>query len=364
VERFEEEWAAYCGTAYSVGVSDGTAALELALRALDIGPGDEVVVPTNTFVATWEAVAAVGATIVPVDVDPETLLITARGVEAALTERTAAVIPVHLFGQPADMDAINAVAKRWGIDVVEDAAQAHGATWRQKRAGSLGDVGCFSFYPGKNLGAFGDAGALVTNRAEVAERARSLANHGRARNAADRHVMVGDNRRLDALQAGVLSLKLPYLDAWNEARREAAAQYARALDGIPVRRVAVAAGAVSVYHLQVIETERRDEVRKALADEGISTGIHYSAPCHLQPAFAGYGAMRLPVAEAAAKRIVSLPMYPHLSRQDVRRVADALARALGAEGTRAPARVRSVQEPYLRLVKSNEGGDERPGAHQ
>lgn len=328
VERFEAEWAAYCGARHCVGVSDGTAALELALAALGVGPGDEVIVPANTFIATVEAVAAVGATPVLIDVDPATLLMTAEGVEAALSPRTAAVIAVHLYGQPVDMDSINAVAGAAGIAVIEDAAQAHGATWRGARAGSLGTVGCFSFYPGKNLGAFGDAGGVVTNERGLAERIRCLANHGRPRGAAERHVLMGRNHRLDGLQAAILSLKLRRLDTWNAARRTAARLYAEALRGLPMQPVAIRPGAVSSHHLAVVLAPDRDELRRQLAAEGIGTGIHYAVPCHLQPACAAYPARSLPVVEAAAGRLLSLPMHPALSQADIAKVASALARAL------------------------------------
>ncbi len=328
VERFESEWAAYCGTRHCVGVSDGTAALELALRALGIGGGDEVIVPANTFIATVEAVVATGALPVMVDVDPRTLLITAEHVAAACTPRTAAVIPVHLFGQPVDMDAIGRVAARAGIAVIEDAAQAHGATWRGLRAGGLADIGCFSFYPGKNLGAFGDAGAVVTNRPELAERIRVLANHGRDLDAAERHVRVGRNQRLDGLQAAVLSVKLPRLEAWNRGRRKAADAYGRLLDGLPAGMVRIADGAVSSHHLAVVQVDGRDAVRRALAERGIGTGIHYAIPCHRQPALADLPAVSLPVVERAAGRILSLPMFPHLDDARVARVVEALADAL------------------------------------
>jgi dTDP-4-amino-4,6-dideoxygalactose transaminase len=234
IERFEAAWAGYCGTSCAVGLASGTAALELSLRALDIGPGDEVILPTNTFIATASAVANVGATPVFVDVDPATLLMTAGDVSAALSPRTAAVIAVHLYGQPADMDALGEVARRAGIVVIEDAAQAHGATWNGRRAGGLSTVGCFSFYPGKNLGAYGDAGAIVTNDAALAERVRSLANHGRAANDAGLHEHRGGNHRLDTLQAAVLLAKLPHLDRWNAQRRAAAERYRRLLADLPV----------------------------------------------------------------------------------------------------------------------------------
>ncbi|MFO1070022.1 MAG: DegT/DnrJ/EryC1/StrS family aminotransferase [Geminicoccaceae bacterium] len=331
VERFERSWADYCGRRHGLGTADGTAALELALRALGIGPGDEVIVPANTFIATVEAVLGVGALPVLVDVDPDTLLLTAAHVEAALTPRTAAVIPVHLFGQPCDMDAIGAVAAKAGLAVIEDAAQAHGASWRGRRVGSFGDLACFSFYPGKNLGAFGDAGAVVTDRDDLAARIRCLGNHGRDPAAAERHLLVGRNQRLDALQAAVLSAKLPRLDAWNAARQRLAARYAKGLAGSAARMVTVAEGAVSVHHLAVVQVEDRDAVRRALAAEGIATGIHYAIPCHLQPALAHLRTAPLPVTEAAATRILSLPMFPHLTDAQVDRVVEALRRATDSD---------------------------------
>jgi dTDP-4-amino-4,6-dideoxygalactose transaminase len=330
VERFEAEWAAYCGTRYAVGVSDGTAAIELSLRALGIGPGSEVIVPTNTFVATWEAVVAAGAHPVPVDVDRDTLLMTAGAVDAACSEKTAAVIVVHLFGQPADMDAMRSVADRRGIALIEDAAQAHGATWKDRRVGGFGDAGCFSFYPGKNLGAFGDAGAVVTNDRQLADRIRSFGNHGRSPTEAHRHLVVGDNRRLDGLQAAILSAKLPHLERWNRGRRRAADDYRAAMAGLPVRAVATAPGAVSAYHLAVVEIDHRDAIRDALTHAGIGTGVHYADPCHRQPAFAGLVSGHYPVSEHAAGRILSLPMGPHLSAEQIGLIASALARALTA----------------------------------
>jgi dTDP-4-amino-4,6-dideoxygalactose transaminase len=330
VERFEAEWAAYCGTRYAVGVSDGTAAIELSLRALGIGPGSEVIVPTNTFVATWEAVAAAGALPVPVDVDPRTLLMTADAVDAACTEKTAAVIAVHLFGQPVDMDAMRSTADRRGIALIEDAAQAHGATWMGRRVGGFGDAGCFSFYPGKNLGAFGDAGAVATNDRQLADRIRSFGNHGRSPTEGQRHLVVGDNRRLDGLQAAILSAKLPHLDRWNRARSRAADDYRAALAGLPVTPVATATGAVSVHHLAVVELDQREAVRDALAQAGIGTGIHYAEPCHRQPAFARLVSGQFPVSERAAARILSLPMGPHVTTEQITQIANTLARALAA----------------------------------
>ena len=326
VERFEAEWAAYCDARHCVGVSDGTAAIKLALQALNIGIGQEVIVPANTFIATWEAVHAVGATPVPIDVDPKTLLLTADAVSAACTSRTAAVIPVHLFGQPVNMDAVNQVAKREGIYVIEDAAQAHGATWRGQRVGALGDVGCFSFYPGKNLGAFGDAGAVVTNQSDIADRVRSLGNHGRHKESADRHVCIGMNHRLDSLQAAVLSVKLPHLDRWNAERQRSARYYNELLSELEVKSVEAAPGAQSCHHLYVVQVAERDRVRRDLELNGVTTGIHYKTPCHVQPAFAS--SARLPVTERAADRILSLPMFPHLTNQQIDRVVDALTSAV------------------------------------
>jgi len=328
VERFEAEWAAYCGTKYCVGLSNGTSALQLALAGLGIRIGDEVIVPANTFVATVEAIEAVGATPVFIDVNPQTLLMTASVVEAAITPRTAAVIAVHLYGQPVDMDEICRTASAAGIAVIEDAAQAHGATWNGRRAGSLSTIGCFSFYPGKNLGAFGDAGAVVTNDDALAERIRSMSNHGRARDNPHQHEIVGNNYRLDALQAAILSIKLKRLEEWNAQRRRAAKTYESALAPLPLEIVKTAPGAVSSHHLFVIMTEHRDDMRRALAAENIATGIHYPTPCHCQPAFMTKRRVRLPVVEGAARRILSLPMYPHLSDSTVGRVADAIGQAL------------------------------------
>jgi dTDP-4-amino-4,6-dideoxygalactose transaminase len=328
VARFEAEWAAYCGTRQCVGLASGTAALQLSLAALGVGRGDEVIVPANTFIASAAAVVEVGAQPVFVDVDPHTLLMTAEAVQAALTPRTAAIMAVHLYGQPVDMDALGEVAAAAGVAVIEDAAQAHGATWAGRRAGGLSRIGCFSFYPGKNLGAFGDAGAVVTDDDSLAETIRSLANHGRARDGHYRHERIGGNHRLDALQAAALSIKLKRLDAWNAARRRAAGWYGSALAGLPLERVRIAASAVSSHHLEVVQSADRDRLRAALGEAGIGSGIHYPIPCHLQPAFAAAAGPRLPVAERAAGRILSLPMHPHLSEADVARVAEAITGAV------------------------------------
>jgi dTDP-4-amino-4,6-dideoxygalactose transaminase len=328
VERFEAEWAGYCGVRHCVGVSSGTAALELCLRALGIGPGNEVIVPANTFIATAEAVAAVGAEPVFVDVDPSTLLVTASGVAHALTPRTAGVIAVHMYGQPADMDSINCVARAAGIVVIEDAAQAHGATWKGKRAGSLSHAGCFSFYPGKNLGAFGDAGAVVSDDSALVDRIRVLSNHGRPPGAPHLHDLVGGNDRLDALQAAILMVKLKRLDTWNAARRRAAERYEEMLADLPVQLLRTAEGACSSYHLMVIQTAGRNELRQRLLAEGVSTGIHYPIPCHRQRSFLSYDTSSLPAAEALADRILSLPMFPHLKNAQIDHVAEAIRRAV------------------------------------
>ncbi|HEY2225166.1 DegT/DnrJ/EryC1/StrS family aminotransferase [Actinomycetospora sp.] len=326
VERFEGEWARYCGTTEAVGVANGTDALVLALRALGIGGGDEVVVPANTFVATAEAVVLAGARPRFADVDPGTLLLTADGLAAAITPRTAAVIVVHLYGQTADMDALDAVAARAGLPVIEDAAQAHGATWAGRRAGSMGRLGCFSFYPGKNLGAFGDAGAVVTTDPRLADTLRSLRNHGRAGGHHERHDLVGTNSRMDTLQAAVLSAKLARLDGWTGARRAIADRYREAAPGTgAVRLVRVDSRAAPVHHLAVAMTDDRDGLRAFLAQRGIATAVHYPVPCHLQAAFTRFADGPLPVAEAAAARIVSLPLFPHMTDDQVAAVCGAVA---------------------------------------
>jgi len=325
VEGFEALWAEYCEVDHAIGVANGTDALRLTLEALGIGAGDEVIVPTNTFIATAAAVAAVGATPVFVDVDPATLLITPFHVEAAVSDRTAAVIPVHLYGQPVDMPAIMEVAGKAGIAVIEDAAQAHGARWNGTRVGSFGDAACFSFYPGKNLGALGDGGAVVTRDASLADRIRQLSNHGRG---ADRyhHDVVGSNSRLDGLQAAFLTVKLPHLDAGNAARRAASARYTQLLSSLPIQLTEQRPEAESVFHLFVVQTSDRDHLIQDLASEGIAAGLHYPVPCHLQPAFAHVSTPGLPVAEQAALRILSLPMFPHISEEQVEMTADVIRR--------------------------------------
>jgi dTDP-4-amino-4,6-dideoxygalactose transaminase len=331
VERFEEEWAAYCGTAHAIGVANGTDALHLALRATGIGPGDEVIVPTNTFVATAEAVALAGATPRFADVDPETLLLTPKTLQAAISSRTRAVIVVHLYGQIPDMDAIGRLAASSGILVIEDAAQAHGATWRGRRAGSFGVAGCFSFYPGKNLGAVGDAGAVVTDDDEIAEWLRSMRDHGRSAGLHHEHLHLGTNSRLDAIQAAVLSAKLPRLDQWVAGRRALAEQYREQLRGGPVRLVQQVPDGEHAYHLMVARVPDRERVRRGLSSVGIETGLHYPTPCHVLAPYRRYAHGPLPVAERAADQIVSLPLFPHMTAEQVTRVATELQRLVTAE---------------------------------
>ena len=325
VTQFEEEWAEFCGSRYAIGVANGTDAIHLALRAVGIGPGDEVVVPANTFVATVEAIVLAGARPRFADVDDATLLITPAAIEAVLTPATRAVIAVHLYGQMPDMVAIDQTAARHGLLVIEDAAQAQGATWQGRRAGSYGTVGCFSFYPGKNLGAFGDAGAVVTSDPVVDERIRSLRDHGRSGSGGHyQHDSFGMNSRLDAVQAVVLSAKLRRLTEWNASRRRLYAQYNALVDPAAARMVAETPDAKGAVHLAVARVLERDRVREDLAAAGIATGIHYPTPCHLMPAYREFADGPLPVAEAAANELVSLPMYPHLDAADVARVCETL----------------------------------------
>lgn len=330
VAEFEARFAAYCGTRHAVGVANGTDALQLTLEALGIGPGDEVVVPANTFVATAAAVVRAGAAPAFVDVDPDTLLITAEILAAALTPRTRAVVVVPLYGNMPDMDGLGAVAARAGIALVEDAAQAHGAEWADRRAGSFGAAGCFSFYPGKNLGAFGDAGAVVTADAALADRVRSLANHGRTGGTAHyEHEYVGTNSRLDTLQAIALTAKLARNEDWTEARIALADRYRKRLTGSAVRLTEVHPAARHVYHLMVVRVRRREAVRAALAAAGIQSGVHYPVPCHRQPALRRYATGPLPVCEQAAAEQLSLPLFPHMTRAQVDRVCEVLDQATG-----------------------------------
>jgi dTDP-4-amino-4,6-dideoxygalactose transaminase len=320
----EEAFASYCSAHYAVGVDNGTSALELILRAYGIGPGDEVITVANTFIATTLAITHVGARPVLVDVDPVTYNIDVNQIPRVITARTRAIIPVHLYGQPADMDAINSIAEEHRLIVVEDACQAHGAEYRGRRTGSLGHAAAFSFYPSKNLGACGDAGMVVTNDEAVAETIRMLRNVGQARKYY--HDLLGHNHRIDNLQSAILRVKLPHLDGWNNARRERAAQYNELLAGTGAETPSEASYTRHVYHLYVVQVDRRDEFQAYLSEHGVSTGIHYPVPIHLQKAYADLGYRRgdFPVTEAQVDRIVSLPMYAELSPEMVEYVADVI----------------------------------------
>lgn len=326
VEAFEQEFAAYCGVGHAVAVNSGTAALHLALLALGVGPGDEVITVANTFIATAEAISACGATPVFIDVDAQTDLMDPALLESAITPRTRAIIPVHLYGQVAEMEAIRAIAARHNIPVIEDACQAHGATYRGQRAGSLGAIGCFSFYPSKNLGAIGEGGMAVTDSPELAAAMRTLRDHGQSRRYY--HDVVGYNYRMSALQGAALRVKLPYLDGWNARRRAHAQRYDRLLAGLPVETTVEAPTGESVYHLYVVRVPDRDALRAHLAASGIATGVHYPVPIHLQEAYAdlGYRSGSLPVTEEHAAQIVSLPMYAELTDAQIDAVVAAIAR--------------------------------------
>jgi dTDP-4-amino-4,6-dideoxygalactose transaminase len=330
VERFEHNWSTYCGVRHAIGVANGTDALELILMALAIGPGDEVVVPANTFVATAEAVVAVGARPRFVDVDPRTLLITADAVRAAIGPRTAAVMAVHLYGAMADMVGITEVCDQAGVALIEDAAQAHGADHHGRRAGAWGIAAGFSFYPGKNLGAFGDAGAVTTNDPHLAQRIRSLRDHGRADDDKHLHQLSGRNSRLDGIQAVVLDRKLEELDEWNRQRAAAAARYRRLLPSAAIVP-AVPLGTTSVHHLMVVEVPRRNEVLKGLTDRGVGVGIHYPVPCHRQNAFRRFSDGPLPNCQRAAARLLSLPMHPLLTDDEIAFVCSCVGELLEME---------------------------------
>lgn len=334
VEEFEREFAAYCESGFAVGVSSGTEALALALRALEIGAGDEVIVPSNSFIATAEAVSAVGATPRLVDVDPESHLITAEIVERNLGPRVRCVIPVHLFGATVELDPILELTREAGVHLIEDACQAHGARYRGRRVGTLGVFGCFSFYPTKNLGAWGDGGAVITPVPELAERVQLLRAHGERPRY--RHRVVGTTARLDALQAAVLRRKLTRLDGWNDERRRlGAALRERLLDGLgedggPAQSVELTsapfAEADHVHHLFVVRSDRRDELREHLSARGVASAIHYPTPIHLTEAYGELGMTSgsLPVSERLAQRMCSLPLFPGMTDAELERVADAV----------------------------------------
>ncbi|MHB1295049.1 MAG: DegT/DnrJ/EryC1/StrS family aminotransferase [Anaerolineae bacterium] len=327
VSLFENEFAQYCEAKVAVGVDSGTSALEMALRAYHVGPGDEVITAANTFIATALAISYTGATPVFVDIDPETHTIDPKQIERAITDRTKAIIPVHLYGQPADMDPIMEIAHHYEMVVIEDACQAHGARYKGRRTGSLGHAAAFSFYPSKNLGAFGDGGMVVTNDEEAAASIAMMRNYGQKEKY--RHVLRGYNRRLDTLQAAVLRVKLQHLDAWNAARREHAKTYRQVLEGLPVILPADAVYAESVYHLYVVRAQDRDALCQELGRRGVSCGVHYPVPIHLQEAYRdlGYGPGSFPITERDAQQILSLPMYAELTADQIAYVAGAIAEA-------------------------------------
>ena len=340
VTKFEEEFAAFCGSRFGIGVNTGTSALHLALLAAHIGPGDEVITVPFTFVASVAAIHYTGARTVFVDIDPRTYTMDPLALEAAITPRTKAIIPVHLYGQCADMDPILAIARKHGLTVIEDACQAHGAEYKGRRTGSLGDFGCFSFYPGKNLGAYGEGGLVTTDSLEHARTLRMLRDWGAEKKY--QHVLKGYNYRLEGLQGAVLRVKLKYLEKWTGARRAAAARYDAAFAGSEVATPYAAPYGRHVYHIYATRTSARAEWQQALQSRGIHTGIHYPTPVHLLPAYSdlGYGAGSFPHSERAANEVLSLPMYPELTSEQTDEVARAVLEL--AAGASSGAKTRAV----------------------
>ncbi len=322
--KFEEEFASFCNTKYAIGVANGSDALILALRACGIREGDEVITVPHTFIATTEAISNAGGKVVFVDIDPKTYTIDVSKIEEKITEKTKAIIPIHLYGQPADMLPIMRLAKKYNLKVIEDAAQAHGAEYKGKKVGSIGDVGCFSFYPGKNLGAYGDAGIVVTNNEGIAEKVKLLRNHGRITKKYE-HDIEGYSSRLDNLQAAILRVKLRHLNKWNKSRRRNDKKYNELLSNVDgVITPYEADYAKHVYHLYVIRTEERDKLREELKSKGIATGIHYPIPLHLQPAYKylGYKKGNFPVTEKASQEILSLPMFAELNDEQIEEIVE------------------------------------------
>jgi dTDP-4-amino-4,6-dideoxygalactose transaminase len=334
VERFEAAFARYCEAQTCIGVGNGLDALHLVLVAMGIGPGDEVIVPSNTFIATWLAVAQVGAVPVPVEPDPQTYNIDPARIEAAITSRTKVIIPVHLYGQPADLDPIMAIARRNGLRVLEDAAQAQGARYKGRRIGAHGDAVAWSFYPGKNLGALGDAGAVTTSDPALAARIKMLRNYGSSTKYV--HEMPGYNSRLDPIQAAVLSVKLDHLDAWNGRRRTIAAAYRDALRASGLQLPAVPEWAEPVWHLFVVRHPQRDALQKTLAEAGVGTLIHYPIAPHRQGAFAEMAGLSLPVSERIHAEVLSLPIGPQMTDAQVARTIEAVSAATAARASPGP----------------------------
>ncbi|MSR67224.1 DegT/DnrJ/EryC1/StrS family aminotransferase [Candidatus Peribacteria bacterium] len=328
VEKFEKSFAAYCGTLHCIGVGNGTSALELILRAYGIGQGDDVITVANSFFASAEAISLSGATPVLVDCTEDDALIDVTRIEQAITKNTKAIIPVHLYGQCADMDTVLSIAKKHDLLVIEDACQAHGALYKGKKAGCMGEAGAFSFYPGKNLGAYGEGGAVTTNNDSIDKKIRMLRDHGMQEKY--KHAIVGKNERMDGIQGAVLSVKLPHLDAWNDARRKNAALYRTLLkNNANIRLFTAHDDRSSNYHLFVIRVENRDVAQDKLKQKGIATGIHYPIPIHLQEAYAGiWKKGDFPVAEKMAGELLSLPMFPELTEEMIQEVCKALKEVL------------------------------------
>ena len=327
VAAFEREFAGYCRASQAIGVNSGTSALHLALLAAGIGPGDEVITVPFTFVATVSAICYTGATPVLVDIEPDYFTMDPSKIEAAITPKTKAIMPVHLYGQPADMDPIMDIARRRSLTVIEDAAQAHGSDYHGRRCGSIAEIAGFSFYPGKNLGAYGEGGAITTTRADVAATCRTLRDWGRGQRY--EHRVKAFNYRMDGIQGAILRVKLRHLEAWTERRRQVAEWYAAALDPDTVRLPQARPGCRHVYHVYAVRTGDREKLREALDNQGIQTGVHYPIPVHLQPAHAdlGYHAGDFPVAEQVAREVLSLPIFPEMTREQVQTVAEAVAGA-------------------------------------
>ena len=330
-QAFEKEFASYCGCEFGIGCSNGTDALILALRACGIGPGHEVITVANTFIATVEAIALVGATPVFVDINADTYTMDWTQLEAAITTRTRAIIPVHLYGHPVEMQPVLDIAQKHGLRVIEDASQAHGAIYHGKRVGSFGDIGCFSLYYSKNLGAYGEAGICVTDNNELAESLRMLRDHGS--NIRYQHEVIGTNARLDEIHAAILRVKMQYLEEWNATRQSHARMYTQQLQDLVKQVPVIRPEHTHVFYVYVVQVEDRQQFRKRLEQEGIATAIHYPVPVHLQPACAYYGYQRgmLPVTEAVADHIVSLPMYPELTGEQIQMVVNATKKSIGHE---------------------------------
>jgi len=328
VAGFEQEFAAYCGTSDCVALNSGTSALHLALLAADIGPGDEVITVPFTFVASVAAVVYTGARPVLVDIDRRSFTMDPAAIEGAITPRTKAILPVHLYGQPADMDPILAIAKKHRLVVIEDAAQAHGAKYKGRPVGSLGDMACFSFYPAKNLGAYGEGGAVTTNNKEYAQKVRVLRDWGQDRKY--HHVLRGFNYRMEGFQGAILRVKLRHLEIWTETRRAIAYKYHELLADSELELPLELPGTRHVYHVYTIRTADRESLRAGLEKLGIQTAIHYAIPAHLQPAYAdlGYDKGSLPQSESAAEQVLSLPIYPELAEDAVRLVAEAVSKVV------------------------------------